>query len=382
MAARFNVVASMSGKQNRVGNSQTGEWLDRTCSVRCAGVSKLIGAPFPCLLQTLSSASFFAVTVLFATMPANCTATTQPPQNYREHFAGGLAIDKCIFEHVTYSFGAQTNLYEARYQSNAFVVRKIESAGWGVTNQITTAGMCAGGNRGNYWAIEGGRVLKLFPNADSSLRKMDNPETSLIEAPRRILIGGLFYGLHLIDPTSVSWASDTEFVGSSFTGHRYRGEIKDMAEGKPVVIRWYAEEDPSIGFTTECKYARPLALSHYPSDIFVSAKVNGIMHPVSSYKILAMETSVSPIDSNSFEPGQFLPSDGPSVTLVITNDHLYTRLSDGRLERVLSAPPSSQLYGGQPFSASSRWMVMLFIVVSSAFWAFILWWSTKQKTNK
>ena len=98
---------------------------------------------------------------------------------WKAHFKAKLVIENCVFERINLSSGNHTNLYQARYQEDAFLMREIGSPADAVLDHITTGSMRAGRWESNYWAIEWGRVLKLFPNADRLIREGQNPEVSL-----------------------------------------------------------------------------------------------------------------------------------------------------------------------------------------------------------
>lgn len=282
-----------------------------------------------------TAASLGLVTILHSTV-LNAAAVVVAPE-WKAHFRAQLSIENCVFEETSFSWG-KTNLYHVRYQEAAFLVREISRPEEAAMDYVTGGSTYAARLGSNYWAIERGRSLKLFPNADETIRKFQNPEVSLIEAPRRKLIGALFFGFHLIDPGSVEWLSDIAFRASSFRNDKFLAEIREAEGGLPVLIEWHAEADPEFSFATECKYRKSLGLPYYPSEIVVRAKAKGKLIPVSHYRILSMEISKTPLPAALFDAATYFrpPASVHPQVAMVTNDMLFAKTADGRWERVVS----------------------------------------------
>jgi hypothetical protein len=276
--------------------------------------------------------AFFLLAILAVLqgMPLNAAVTLVAPE-WKAHFKRKLVIENCVFTEINSSWG-RTNLYQVRYQEDASLMREIGNPDDAAVDHITGGNVYAGRLGSNYWAIEGGRVLKLFPNADDLIREFRNPEVSLIEAPRRRLIGALFYGFHLLDPSSMEWLDESTFRASSFRGDKFRGVIREAPGGLPTVLEWHAEADPGIQFTTECKYASKFDdLPYYPSEIFLLGTVNGKTMAVTAYRILALKTARESLPATWFDSARYFSPSASSVPqiLMVTNNQLYAK-NNGR----------------------------------------------------
>jgi len=299
---------------------------------------------------------------------------------WKAHFVSPPVVENCVFERRIFSWGDQTNLYQVRYQANAFVMREIGSPSDTDLAHITGRNMYAGRFESNYWSIEGGRVLKVFPNADNMIKERRTPETSLIETPRRTLIGALFCGFHLLDPATIKWTDETRFTGFSFQGHKFGGEIlKTDDRGRPTFFKWHAETEPSLQFETECKYEGNLDLWYYPTEVAVWAKSQTKARLSAVYRILLLKTSLEPLPANWFDSKYYFSNSASAVTLVVTNDALYTKGDGGVLEKVIDVSASNTI--PQRLNHSWRRVVIAGFWVISTVGLWYVWKCTKSKTK-
>jgi hypothetical protein len=109
--------------------------------------------------------------------PLSVAVTFVAPE-WKAHFKGRLVIEHCVFERTAFLQGGATNLNHVWYQENAFLMREIGRTEDAALNHIAGRNSYAGHFDGNYWAIEGGRVLKLFPNSEVMIRELRNPGVS------------------------------------------------------------------------------------------------------------------------------------------------------------------------------------------------------------
>src|SRR6266700_6518197 len=98
---------------------------------------------------------------------------------WKAHFRAKLIIENCVFERSTFSWGNKTNLYQFRCQENGFLFREISSLNDVGLDHISPRNTYAGGFGRDFWAIEGGEVLKLFPDGEGMIKERKNPEASL-----------------------------------------------------------------------------------------------------------------------------------------------------------------------------------------------------------
>lgn len=301
---------------------------------------------------------------------------------WKAHFKGQFVIENCVFRETSFSWST-TNLYHAKYQPNAFLIREITALEDARQDHIDARNTYVGKFRSNYWAIEGGRVLKLFPNAEDSIKEFRNPEVSLIEAPRRKLIGALFYGFYLLDPASVKWVDELTFTGASFRGHKFRGIIRSMEGGLPTRIEWHGQADPTMQFTTECEYLHQLELPYYPSHILVRGTLNGQTAPVLEYSLLSLKLSQMPLAEDAFQPERYFSPVPPSIgqVLLVTNKELYFRDSSGTWQRVVSGPPPPLVTDAAGKQALTRGILYSLVGASILFLFFAFRRATRETTT-
>jgi hypothetical protein len=286
--------------------------------------------------------AFFLALIAFLHPTLLRAAVTFVAPEWKAHFRTNLVIDDCIFERTAFLQDGITNLYHVRYQENAFLVREIRRIEDAVLDHIAGMNSYAGHFESNYWAVEGGRVLKVFPNADGMIREFRNPEVSLIEAPRTVLVGALFYGFYLLDPGSVQWLDETTFTASGFRGGKVRGIIREAPRGLPTVIELHAEAGAEPQFRTECKYLKEFSdFPYYPSEILVQMKLKGEMAPTVAYRMLSLKRSRVPLLATLFDSKSYFwaPTSSVPQTLMVTNDRYYIKNATGGWEKVLPGPP-------------------------------------------
>jgi hypothetical protein len=323
---------------------------------------------------------YFMIFTALPIMQVGAAVTFVAPE-WKSHFKTNMVIENCIFQEISFSF-ATTNLFQIRYQNNAFLMRQIDNVAEAESNHIVGGSLYAGGWESNYWAIEAGHVLKLFPNADKMLAEMHNPEASLIEAPRRKLIGALFYGFHLLDPSTIKWIDESTFTASSFRGdkYRFRGEILDAQDGLPTRIEWHEEGDLNLHFITEYKYLGNLDLSYYPSEIFVQANLKGKWQPVVAYHILALKTSNESMPATWFDPERYFspPASSFAQVLMVTNDQMFAKNGAVWTEVLTTPPPYDPLIHGELNRDAVRAIIIAFFLLSTCGFYFV-WKHSKNK---
>jgi hypothetical protein len=308
-------------------------------------------------------------------------AVTFVTPEWRSHFKTNLVIENCIVQEIAFSF-ATTNLFQIRYQDNAFLMRQIDNVAEAESNHIAGGSLYAGGWGSNYWAIEAGHVLTLFPNADKMLAEMHNPEASLIEAPRRKLAGALFYGFHLLDPSTIEWVGESTFTASSFRGDRYRfrGEILDVRDGLPTRIEWHEEGDLSLSFTTEYKYLNKLDLLYYPSEIFVQANFKGKMVPVVAYHILSLKTSHESLPETWFDPERYFSPSASSFAEVqmVKDDQMFAK-NGAVWTKVLTTAPRGGPLRHEALNRDVARVIIIALILLSTFGFYFVWKHSKNQ---
>ena len=294
-------------------------------------------------------------------------------EEWKDHFKNTPVIENCVFEELQDN---RKNLYHVRYQKDAFVIREIGSQEDASLDRIQGRNIYAGHFGSNYWAIEGGRVLKLFPDANKMIQEFQNPEVALIEAPRRKLLGALYFGFHLLDPTSIEWLDDSKFTGSSFRGEKFRGDILEVVGGLPTLFKWYSEADSELQFVTQCNYAKNHDMSYYPTNISIKAEMKGKTIPVIAYRILSLRTSRESMSETYFDPLRYFSRTSDSQTLVLSNGVYYGEMKDGSYMKVHTATPQDVLYGGR---GSSKKVIILGFGVLSAIGLLFIWKHAKKQ---
>jgi hypothetical protein len=343
-----------------------------------------VGSRVFCRTVVAWCASVLVITLTLLGSPSSASGIIAP--EWREHFTTNLVIEECVFEETSFSFGT-TNLFHVIYQENAFLVRQVHSLEEAKLDHITSGAVYAGRLGSNYWAIDGGRVLKLFPNATELIQQQINPEVSLIEAPRRKLVGALFYGFHLVDPHSIQWLDENTFTAASFRGNKFliRGTIHATARGLPTLIEWSVEGDSQLHFMSELKYKSQLDLGYYPSEIVLRAIGNGKQIPVVAYRILTLKPSPTNLSSVYFESERFFSPPVGSLPIVIqvSNDSLYFKASKG-WEKVSPLSRDTDDYDAQVNRSGRRPLVIVVLLMLSGAGCLLLWKNvnTKTKLNK
>lgn len=292
--------------------------------------------------------------------------------DWKAHFSAKFVVKDCVFEEIIFSSG-KTNFYHARYQDNAFLLREIQSPEDAALDHISGGGSYAAHFGSNYWAIEAGRALKLFPNADNTIKEFRIPEVMLIDTPRRKLVGALFYGFHLFDPRSVEWLSESTFKASSFSfmNLTFHGEIREAPGGLPTVIEWHADpkkgsQPTDLQFTTECNYLRKLDdLPHYPSEITVSGNLAGKSVLVAKYSILSLQTSQQALTADSFDSKHYFWASTPWEPQIImfTNDQAFFSNSSGGWQKIIAGPLPDLVPGGVQHTKLRNVIVLGFVVL-------------------
>lgn len=309
-------------------------------------------------------------------------ATAEVSPEWRAHFDSKLVVENCVFERVAFSSSNQTNLYQVRYQENAFVMREIGKYSDATIDHIVGGGMYAGRSGSNFWAIEGGRVLKLFPNAEALVSKFAFPDISLIEAPRRTLIGALFLGLYLLDPKSFQWTGDKSFVGNTINGKRIRGVIMEIAQGLPTTIEWEVEFKNKMRFETKYNYFTNLDLTYYPSEILVRAISKGELSLVVVYRVLFLKASPNPLSEDYFDPSRYFTRSSSSQVIIFTNNDVYGQVGDGGFEKIKKVSGGNEMYAGSRIGKTGVRLIIFAFFILSAIGLFLTWKNTKRQHNK
>jgi hypothetical protein len=245
--------------------------------------------------------------------------------------------------------------------------------------------MYAGRLGSNYWAIEGGQVLKLFPNADKMITDMSNPEASLIDGPRSTLISALYYGFPSLNPATIEWLDDATFAASHIRGARLRGKILDTAGGMPTAIEWHWESAPNVKFLTEFKYLRKLDLPYYPSEISLRQEFNGRTAPVAIFRLLSLKTAQAPLPATWFDSARyywatnFSPTNSsPARILKVEGNDLYFTNGNGAYAKVLRQTPDDGT-SSERVDPRVRSLFALGFAAFSAVGLYLTWKLAKQQ---
>ena len=329
------------------------------------------------------------------------SANGQVPQiapEWKAHFKTTPVIENCVFEReITASNKfpkGETNLYQFRYQENAFLFRQIRSLNDVSSNNIPTMMGYTGRFESNCWAIDWtadtfGR-LKLFPNADKIWRKPpDSGDAMLVFTGERQVFTALYYGIGMGDlvPATVEWPEESKFIALSVFGQKILGEITETSQGRPATVEWHYDDAPDKEFRFILKYKyntndANLDLSYYPSEIQISSNRNE--QKKMTYKILMMKTSAIPLEEVFFDPKRYFvqPSSlHPRVSILLYSNNVTYNVSDGHLQKVL--PPSMivsiESGGGAKHIILIRVILLGFFAISMIGLLFL--WKQKNKRN-
>lgn len=297
---------------------------------------------------------------------------------WKAHFTDTPIIEICVFERTLYSGNGETNLYQFRYQTNGFMVRQIRTLDDIYSNQIPRINLYAGHFESNYWAIDAGNVLKLFPNFEGQLGSPQNGDVALLSFAERYMFSALYYGINNLDPKTVQWPEELKFTALSVLGQRCVGQIIESSRGLPTVLRWHMEQSPQLEFLLEYNYNNSVGLSYYPSEIRLFSRVGGNKTLNAVHKVLIMRTSNTPLGVEAFRATNYAGT--RAVTLVFTNNDIYTPMADGKLTKVLpvSALPIERTSAK---TASIVRLVFAGIFAISLITAYLVW-RTTTTTNK
>ena len=312
---------------------------------------------------------------------------------WKAHFKTTPVIENCVFERKVFSGNGQTNLYQFRYQENAFMFRQILSLKDVFSNNIPTMLDYAGRFESNCWAIDWtadtfGR-LKLFPNADQIWRKPPkNGDAMLVYADERQLFAALYYGIGDLNPTTVEWSEESKFTAFSVFGQKMLGEITEASHGRPTVLEWHYDDAPDKQFRFILEYSYSPSdtnfdLSYYPIEIQLYSKSNGQKKLGAAYKILMLKTNAVPLDKSFFDPNRYFvkPSlSHPRVSILLYSNNETYNISDGRPEKVL--PPSAII--SLENSGIAKHIILIRIIffgflIISTIGLLFLWKQTKNK---
>ena len=302
---------------------------------------------------------------------------------WKAHFRSNLVVTNCVFEKANFS-SENTNLYHVLYQKNAFLVRGIGRPEDAALDHITAPNLYldTGHWGSNYWMIEGGRVLKLLPNAEDEIMRFRIPDAAPIEASRRDLVGALFYGFYLLDPSSVEWLDESTFRASTFRGGEFRGEVRTATGGLPTVIEWH-EKLTGMHFTTEYRYLTKFAdLPYYPSVIRVYGRLKEKTVPVAGFQILSLKTSREPLPAMFFDSARYFcaPTSSFPQMLMLTNNVFYAKRDDGGWEKVRPGPlPDLR---GEIVNQNTRRALIVGLVILSVIPLLFAWKHAKREKQK
>jgi hypothetical protein len=304
---------------------------------------------------------------------------------WKAHYKVTPVIENCVFERKTFSGHNETNLYQFRYQQDAFVMRQIKSLLDVPSNHIATATVYAGRFRSNYWAIGAGGVLELFPNADKLMKERKNPDAALVWSAESMIYSALYYGINGLDPTTVEWSAQTTFTASSISGVRYIGEVMETANGLPTLLEWHFEKYPNIHFLLEYKYDVNLGLPYYPSEIQLFMEDGQKKVLGGAYRILILKTSPTPLREERFDSASYFEKSPSSriSTVLVTNNDIYAVGRGGKLGKVL---PLSMVPPDNHRTVEGRSSIVgLFVLGFSALSLvplFLLWERNKHQNKR
>ena len=348
--------------------------------------------------------SIFAVLVLymvpFLSVRQVSGQVSQIAPEWKAHFKATPVIENCVFE---CQGNGQTNLYQFKWQENAFLFRQIRSLDDVSSNNIPMPlGLTSyvGRYDSNCWRIGGTPdtfgELTLHPNAKNIWRKMPRDgdgEVFAVYLGGKQLFTALYYGIFNLDPATVEWPEESKFTALNVDGQKVLGEIISVSNGLPTVLEWRIEDAPDqqFRFVMEYKYDASFDLPYFPSEIQLSSKIKGQKQLRWMDKILMLKTSATPLGKSFFDPYRYFvippPSQYPRINVVCySNNTLYSIKDGGRLEKMplLSAlPPLENGEANKAHAKFIRFFLLGLFVVSAIGLLFILKHTkTSNKTSE
>ena len=312
---------------------------------------------------------------------------------WKAHFKATPVIANCVFERQTppikddkFLSRGETNLYQFKYQENAFLIRQIRSLNDAFSNQVPVMSVYAGYFGSNCWAIDAGETLKLFPNGKYLMRKMPENDGSLLFAAERMLFSVLFYGMNFLDPASLEWLDESKFTARSILGDEYAGEVTANSKGRPATLQWHTSKMPKTQFILEYKYDVDFDLSYFPSEIRLFMKAGGPATLGAVYKIIVLKTSTTPLEEDVFDSKRYFissPSSPASKVFTFIDNQAYAVRNNGHLQKVL---PMSMLANGSAGGANKHLksirILFLGFVALSVLGLYFAWKHTRTNSNK
>lgn len=257
---------------------------------------------------------------------------------WKAHFKNTPIIENCVFERKIFSDRGETNLYQFRYQENAYLIRQIRSLDDVSSNYIPGMAFSAGHVGSNFWVIESGGVLKQFPNLEQPIRNPQNGDVALLFFAERYIFSTLYYGINNLDPQTLEWPEDLKFTALSIQGQKCYGEIIETSGGLPTVLKWHTDQAQRIQFILEYQYDTNLSLPYYPREMRLFKNIGGTKSLSSVLKLLMLKTSELPLGEDVYDSRHYVaPShNGNPTTIVFTNNGIYALTKESHLERVLT----------------------------------------------
>lgn len=300
-------------------------------------------------LPSVSPRSTKALILQLATLFLALRVTGQSIQvlpEWKAHFSAPIIVENCIFVRtvINSSSGTESNLYQCKYQSNGYMIREITSLDQANSNIIPKTGFYAGRFLSNYWAIDNGPVLKLFPNADAMMAARNNGDAALVFTAQTVIMSALFYGINLIDPASVRWLDEESFEGRSVDGRRFSGRILKVDGNRPTRLEWFFKDRQQTHYFLEYSYGRALGIAYYPSEFRLYRHIVGETAStlIATHNILMLnQATVAMTEATLSGSNYFTPSQSLVSTFTVTSNGTYFASADGKLEKVLPLTASS-----------------------------------------
>jgi hypothetical protein len=360
--------------------------------VSCKGTDAIDGQTRTLQIQAnlgfIFSLAVYVVLFLFVSQTNGQVSPIVP--EWKAHFKATPVVENCVFERIG---NGQTNLFQFRYQENAFLFRQIRNLDDVSSNHIPIMDFYAGRFESNCWAIDSTSdtfgLLRIFPNADNIWKKQ--PKTgneSGVFWASSTLFSALYYGIMDLDPATVEWSEESKFTAFRMDGRKIVGKVTEASQGRPTVLEWRFEKPPNTQFTLEYKYDVRLDLPYYPSEFRLFMNVNGGKELGVVYKILILKTSTTPLEEDFFDPKRYFvkpPFRVPSrVSTVLSSNNETYDISGGHPVKVL---PSSMIPanisslkngGGTITHAKSIRLFFLVFVVLSVIGFLFIWKRTKK----
>ena len=255
---------------------------------------------------------------------------------WKDHFRATPVIANCVFERRIKHASAsdETNLYQFRYQANAFMMREIRSLDEAASNRTAIVSVYAGRFGSNYWAISPREILTFFPNAERMMKERKNAHAASVYGAESMMYSALYYGINRLDPTTVKWPEETKFTALAISGESLSGEVLETSGGRPTLLEWHFEQRPDTHFILEYGYDLQLGLSYYPSEIRLYRKEGNKERTLGAvHRILVLNTSATPLGEEFFGATNHIGS--RAITVVFTNNDIYTVTPSGKLTKVL-----------------------------------------------